>query len=380
MKFSLKLLPIIILIYFTASSPITIKSNIYNKISLNQEVTEIILSTNNYNYITIELIFSNQSNYFTSFNEYNSEIESNSFKEFQKSNQTDLIIESELFLGKNKILLRTKDSNKNDIILTLFEKEKKDNKGQNDFVYIKYSLSENIESEKYMIKNTKIQLEQDSEFLYIYFDGINQIDEEINLENLKSDFDIKIFDKIELESLYENIYAYIYVNEKLENKALSNISMKFKGKTVKSDMFIKIELNKNDNKEQIILISAKVNYNNIEESVLHYEYLTFQNFKENEKINNGTNGNKEDSQEEEVKANRENNKKILFIITGSFVVIIIISFISIVSYIKCHEVSNENVIEEDQDYSNIGGIINKTEVTEKEDTTEDSRTNEELMN
>ena len=380
MKFSLKLLPIIILIYFTASSPITIKSNIYNKISLNQEVTEIILSTNNYNYITIELIFSNQSNYFTSFNEYNSEIESNSFKEFQKSNQTDLIIKSELFLGKNKILLRTKDSNKNDIILTIFEKEKKDNKGQNDFVYIKYSLSENIESEKYMIKNTKIQLEQDSEFLYIYFDGINQIDEEINLENLKSNFDIKIFDKIELESLYENIYAYIYVNEKLENKALSNRSMKFKGKTVKSDMFIKIELNKNDNKEQIILISAKVNYNNIEESVLHYEYLTFQNFKENEKINNGTNGNKEDSQEEEVKANRENNKKILFIITGSFVVIIIISFISIVSYIKCHEVSNENVIEEDQDYSNIGGIINKTEVTEKEDTTEDSRTNEELMN
>lgn len=380
MKFSLKLLPIIILIYFTASSPITIKSNIYNKISLNQEVTEIILSTNNYNYITIELIFSNQSNYFTSFNEYNSEIESNSFKEFQKSNQTDLIIKSELFLGKNKILLRTKDSNKNDIILTIFEKEKKDNKGQNDFVYIKYSLSENIESEKYMIKNTKIQLEQDSEFLYIYFDGINQIDEEINLENLKSNFDIKIFDKIELESLYENIYAYIYDNEKLENKALSNRSMKFKGKTVKSDMFIKIELNKNDNKEQIILISAKVNYNNIEESVLHYEYLTFQNFKENEKINNGTNGNKEDSQEEEVKANRENNKKILFIITGSFVVIIIISFISIVSYIKCHEVSNENVIEEDQDYSNIGGIINKTEVTEKEDTTEDSRTNEELMN
>ena len=380
MKFSLKLLPIIILIYFTASSPITIKSNIYNKISLNQEVTEIILSTNNYNYITIELIFSNQSNYFTSFNEYNTEIESNSFKEFQKSNQTDLIIKSELFLGKNKILLRTKDSNKNDIILTIFEKEKKDNKGQNDFVYIKYSLSENIESEKYMIKNTKIQLEQDSEFLYIYFDGINQIDEEINLENLKSNFDIKIFDKIELESLYENIYAYIYDNEKLENKALSNRSMKFKGKTVKSDMFIKIELNKNDNKEQIILISAKVNYNNIEESVLHYEYLTFQNFKENEKINNGTNGNKEDSQEEEVKANRENNKKILFIITGSFVVIIIISFISIVSYIKCHEVSNENVIEEDQDYSNIGGIINKTEVTEKEDTTEDSRTNEELMN
>ena len=380
MKFSLKLLPIIILIYFTASSPITIKSNIYNKISLNQEVTEIILSTNNYNYITIELIFSNQSNYFTSFNEYNSEIESNSFKEFQKSNQTDLIIKSELFLGKNKILLRTKDSNKNDIILTIFEKEKKDNKGQNDFVYIKYSLSENIESEKYMIKNTKIQLEQDSEFLYIYFDGINQIDEEINLENLKSDFDIKIFDKIELESLYENIYVYIYDNEKLENKALSNRSMKFKGKTVKSDMFIKIELNKNDNKEQIILISAKVNYNNIEESFLHYEYLTFQNFKENENNNNGTNGNKEDSQEEEVKANRENNKKILFIITGSFVVIIIISFISIVSYIKCHEVSNENVIEEDQDYSNIGGIINKSEVTEKEDTTEDSRTNEELMN
>ena len=380
MKFSLKLLPIIILIYFTASSPITIKSNIYNKISLNQEVTEIILSTNNYNYITIELIFSNQSNYFTSFNEYNSEIESNSFKEFQKSNQTDLIIKSELFLGKNKILLRTKDSNKNDIILTIFEKEKKDNKGQNDFVYIKYSLSENIESEKYMIKNTKIQLEQDSEFLYIYFDGINQIDEEINLENLKSNFDIKIFDKIELESLYENIYFYIYDNEKLENKALSNRSIKLKGKTVKSDMFIKIELNKNDNKEQIILISAKVNYNNIEESVLHYEYLTFQNFKENENNNNGTNGNKEDSQEEEVKANRENNKKILFIITGSFVVIIIISFISIVSYIKCHEVSNENVIEEDQDYSNIGGIINKTEVTEKEDTTEDSRTNEELMN
>lgn len=368
---------IIFLLYYITSTPITIKSNIYNKISLNTDITEIIFESKNKDYITIELIFSYPSKYFITFNEYNAEIESNTLSEAKNTNQTDIIIKSELNLGKNKVVTKTKNSNANGVILAIFKKDNKDDKSQNDFVYIKYTLNENNEKEKYLVKNTKINLQQENGFLFINFDGINQIDNEINLDNLKTDFNINIFDKANLESLFENIYAYIYENEKIEIKPLISRIMKFKGKTIKSDMFLKIESNLTDNKERILLINAKVNNNNTEESNIHYEYLTFQlnnenNNNSNNNTNNNINNNTEENQEisdEEVEENRNKNKTFLFIFLGIFAAVIIITFIAIFIYIKFHEGQEDNTIEEDRDYSGIGGIINKNDNYEKEDDT-----------
>ena len=367
---------IICLLYYITSTPITIKSNIYNKISLNTDITEIMFESKNKDYITIELIFSYPSKYFTTFNEYNAEIESNTLSEAKNTNQTDIIIKSELNLGKNKVVTKTKNSNANGVILAIFKKDNKDHKSQNEYVYIKYTLNENNEKEKYWVKNTKINLQQENGFLFINFDGINQIDNEINLDNLKTDFDINIFDKATLESLFENIYAYIYENEKIEIKPLISRIMKFKGKTIKSDMFLKIESNFTNNKERILLINAKVNNNNTEESNIHYEYLTFQLNNENNNnsnnSNNTNNNNTEENQEisdEEVEENRNKNKTFLFIFLGIFAAVIIITFIAIFIYIKFHEGQEDNTIEEDRDYSGIGGIINKNDNYEKEDDT-----------
>ena len=366
---------IICLLYYITSTPITIKSNIYNKISLNTDITEIMFESKNKDYITIELIFSYPSKYFTTFNEYNAEIESNTLSEAKNTNQTDIIIKSELNLGKNKVVTKTKNSNANGVILAIFKKDNKDHKSQNEYVYIKYTLNENYEKEKYWVKNTKINLEQENGFLFINFDGINQIDNEINLDNLKTDFDINIFDKATLESLFENIYAYIYENEKIEIKPLISRIMKFKGKTIKSDMFLKIESNFTNNKERILLINAKVNNNNTEESNIHYEYLTFQLNNENNNNSNNTNTNNNNTEEnqeisdEEVEENRNKNKTFLFIFLGIFAAVIIITFIAIFIYIKFHEGQEDNTIEEDRDYSGIGGIINKNDNYEKEDDT-----------
>ena len=361
MKISLTfLICIIFLIYHTKSTPTPIKSNIYNKISLNKEVTEILFKSENYNYIKAELIFSHQSKYYTTFNEYTEE---NINKE---TNQTDLIIKSELILGKNKVLLKPKNNTVNGIILSIFLK---DNKGENDFVYIKFTLSENIENEKYGIKDTKINLEQNEGMLFINFNGINQIEKDENITNIKTDFDIKICDKNTLESSYENIYAYIY---DIQDKTLISKTMKLQGSIIQSNMFVKLKPNQNDNKEQILLINAKVyNDDNEKEEILHYEFLTF-------KINDPQNGSdektEEEKEEEEVKQHREDNQTLLFIFLGIFVGLILITFIIIFVYLKCY--GGGDAIEEDQDYSNIGGIT-ATSSNEKDGTTDDNKTADE---
>ena len=356
MRISQKLfLSLLFLIYYTKATPTEIQSNIYNKISLSQELTEIILKSENYHYIEVELVFSHQSKYYTTFNEYTEENELYINKEAQKTNQTDLIINSELILGKNKVLLKTNNDNEKGVILSIFLKE---NKGENDFVYIKYTLSENIQDEIYAIKDTKIKAEQKEGMLFIYFNGINQINNEKKLSNITSDFYIKIFDKKTLESLYENIYSYIYDSNNIKEKPLISKTIKLKGATIKSDMFVKLESNKNDNKEQILLISAKVDNSENEEEIFHYEYLTF-------KISSGNNNNDgktEEDEEKEIKENRKKNESLLFIFLGVFVLIIVITFVLMFVYLKIYSV--REIIEEDQDYSNIGGITGTIEKME----------------
>ena len=79
----------------------------------------------------------------------------------------------------------------------------------------------------------------------------------------------------------------------------------------------------------------------------------------------------------EVKDNREKNKIILFIFLGSFLLIILITFIIISIYIRKHNLDIDGTIEEDQDYSNIGGI---TGGSEKDDTKNNIKTEEGKIN
>ena len=104
-------------------------------------------------------------------------------------------------------------------------------------------------------------------------------------------------------------------------------------------------------------IYTKVNLNienfNVPEKILDNNYLIFGQ-------NLGNSSDKDKSGEitdEDIKKNREKNKNLLFFILAGFVAIVLITFIVVYSYLKCHENPvSPQVIEEDQNYSDIGGL------------------------
>ena len=127
-------------------------------------------------------------------------------------------------------------------------------------------------------------------------------------------------------------------------------------------------------------------YNKID---LNKKYILSENFEESIhdtknnavfQINSGNITNEDEEKikkDNEVKDNREKNKIILFIFLGSFLVIILITFIIISIYLRKHTLDIDGTIEEDQDYSNIGGI---TGGSEKDDTKNNIKTEEGKIN
>ena len=110
-------------------------------------------------------------------------------------------------------------------------------------------------------------------------------------------------------------------------------------------------------------IYTKINLNlenyNAPEKKLDSNYLIFE-----QSLSNSSNENKsKEITDEDVKKNREKNKSLLFFILAGFVGIVLITFIVVYSYLKCHENTvSPQVIEEDQNYSDIGGLTpNKIE-------------------
>ena len=110
-------------------------------------------------------------------------------------------------------------------------------------------------------------------------------------------------------------------------------------------------------------IYTKINLNlenyNAPEKKLESNYLIFE-----QNLSNSTDENKsKEITDEDVKKNREKNKSLLFFILAGFVGIVLITFIVVYSYLKCHENTvSPQVIEEDQNYSDIGGLTpNKNE-------------------
>ena len=129
-------------------------------------------------------------------------------------------------------------------------------------------------------------------------------------------------------------------------------------------------------------IPTPINSNIYNKINLIKEYLS-ENTKENiydtknDAIFQKNSGNATNDKDNEVNENREKNKIILFIFLGSFLVIILITFIIISIYIRKHNLDIEGTIEEDQDYSNIGGI---TGGSEKDDTKNNIKTEEGKIN
>ena len=110
-------------------------------------------------------------------------------------------------------------------------------------------------------------------------------------------------------------------------------------------------------------IYTKINLNlenyNVPEKKLDNNYLIFE-----QSLSNSTDKNKsKEITDEDVKKNREKNKSLLFFILAGFVGIVLITFIVVYSYLKCHKNTvSPQVIEEDQNYSDIGGLTpNKIE-------------------
>ena len=125
-------------------------------------------------------------------------------------------------------------------------------------------------------------------------------------------------------------------------------------------------------------IYTKINLNlenyNAPEKILDNNYLIFE-----QSLSNSNDNKSKEITDEEVKKNRENNKRLLFFVLAGFVAIVLITFIVAYSYLKCHENAvSPQVIEEDQNYSDIGGLTpNKIEAEENKEEKSDEIKKEE---
>ena len=112
-------------------------------------------------------------------------------------------------------------------------------------------------------------------------------------------------------------------------------------------------------------------YNN-KQKIFSDEYLIFaQSDNSSDNITNP-----DEITDEDIEKNKEKNKNFLFFILAGFVAIILITFIVVYTYIKCHENTVEEVIEEDQNYSDIGGLTpskNETDISHDEKNEENKK-------
>jgi FtsZ-interacting cell division protein ZipA len=298
--------------------------------------------------------------------------------------------------GKRTITLNL-DNTTDSIIININAIEGAELSGE-EKVYLKYCIVKTIE-EKYTLIDTKINVEKEKDILNITFKGIKQLDED---EVLFAYFYIKIFDKESLDSKFENIYIYPYSKEV---EPLISKELRLKGKMVQLDNYIKIKANLNDKNEQILFINVEVKNLNGEGQSFQYEEFTFnveeesgervwpeeeespeeehkeeeskeEEPQEEESPKPQEEESKEDepqkeeedntNKEEEEEDYRKENKSKFTIILICFIVSVILTMIGVLIYIKFFS-KNENSIEEETDYKDVGGIVKNNEETDKGD-------------
>ncbi len=367
------------------------QQNILKEIELKDSDYQIILAIESAKdqYMTVEYIFSHPSKFDYTFNKYdiddnktklysNKDAESNenifyfdenvqvfplNLKRMLSSdfseNQTDIINDKESIYGKNKVVLKLNDQIEN-IVFSLFKKEQL--KGT-EKLYIKYKISENKEAKKYTLNNAKIGLTQDKDMLNITFEGI-KYDDSINFTNIIVNYQIKLFDKNSLESMFEeNIYLYAFDTQA---KALFSTNLILKGKVTQDKNYLVIKAPLNENKEQLLLINVKITNKDLsDEELLQYEVYNNIIVKEQSKEMPDEDKKKKDDDEIDAKKNREENRPILILILGLFIGSVVITFIGVFIYIQYFAKKDGN-IEEDQDYKDVGGIVTAGEDKDKE--------------
>ena len=292
----IKLFLNILMIYLINCSSIDqhtdLKENKLEKIKLTESTTQIIFKTKPETKMSVELILSHPSHYTYTFNQYDLEeeeviedavddYEGDSFySKFinpkrrlatdYSENQTDLIESEESQFGKNKFILDIKED-MNKIVLSIFLKDDEEDIDQeNDLMFVKYKNLKNEEEENNYSYESEIKVKKDKDMLSITFGGLS--DENENLENAQIVYDIKLFDKEELTSLYENYYINSYTNEV---KPLYSTSFVAKGEMIKKENYLKIKAPLNDGKEQYLLINAKITNSDGEElQFLQYKSKT----------------------------------------------------------------------------------------------------------
>ena len=269
--------------------------------------------------------------------------------------------EVESIYGKNKVVLKLNDQIEN-IVFSIFPKEQL--KGT-EKLYIKYKITEKKEAKKYTLNNVKIGLTQDKDMLNITFEGI-KYDDSINFTNIIVNYQIKLFDKNSLESMFEeNIYLYAFDTQA---KALFSTNLILKGKVTQDKNYLVIKAPLNENKEQLLLINVKITNKDLsDEELLQYEVYNNIIVKEQskERVWPDEDKKKKDDDEIDAKKNREENRPILILILGLFIGSVVITFIGVFIYIQYFAKKDGN-IEEDQDYKDVGGIVTAGEDKDKE--------------
>ena len=334
------------------------KQNIFEKFNLNEfdNSTQIGFQIPNptSNYMVVELALSHPSKFDTAF-EYIQENkedptnlnlfeEKNSkrllLEELSEDNSVDIEKEESVF-GKNKYIIKLEE-NMNYISLSVTPKENAELKG-NEIIVVKYKITEQKEEkEKYSLKDKTIKVNQKQDMLNISFVGVQTED-----KNVSVDYSIKLFDKSELESKYENIYMYDFCTE---INPLFSKNIKIKGVISSQDIYLVIKATLNDKKDQLLLVNARPKNKDEEENVLQYEVYNFK-VEEQSPKRVWPDDKKEDSD------SRKENRPILILILGCFFGSVILTFILVLIYTKL--INKQKDIEEDKDYKDVGGIVDE---------------------
>ena len=308
------------------------------------------------------------------------------------------VVEDELISGMHRIVLELGEDENTPVILTVFRKEEKTEDDPDEKMYINYKIGEPVLD----LKDTKVKVKQDKDMLNIEFKGIEPEDEDLDLKDVSVEYTINLFNKTDLESKYENIYAY-RIDNQVESLYTKNI--KLKGNNVKQNIYLVIQAPLNDKKDQLLLIDAVVK-NGEEEIVLQYESKEFKveeksperewpeddesdttetdttetdttesdttesdstetdktetdktetDKTETDTAESDSTNTSSDKTDDDDKDNKEKNRKKLFIIIVCFTISVLLTLLIIVIYIKCS--TNQGKIEEEKDYKDVGGIV-----------------------
>ena len=369
--------------------------NVFQKFGLSDfnNSTQIVFDISNpsNNYMVVELLLSHPSKYETVFNYIEGEeapVNLNIFESGQESllknevkneymnyfdeelinperrillelsdENSDLIEKDDNLFGKRKVLLKLKD-NMNQIALSVTPKDNAELKGD-EILYAKYKIikEDEKEKEKYYLKDNKVKVFQNKDMLNISFAGVQKL---VTSENVTVDYSIKLFDKKELESKFENIYIYVFDTE---INSLFSTNIKLKGVITSEDNHLVIKAPLNNKTDQLLLVNAKVKNKDEEneENLLQYEVYKF-------KVEEISPKRKwEEDKEEDPK---KKNRPIFIIILACFLSCVLLTLLLVLIYTKL--INKQTNIEEDKDFKDVGGIVDEDKTPK-----EDKRINEE---